>query len=131
MKVHFCVYTTPTKALLSDGQLYMRQTVRASRTFDQPVLSMPLDPVQLPRRPCVRLRVLPAYRQTHRVSPADVTPNHPLVSNVLPHLALQVRLYLQPAQRVRALSFDSRKRRRRRVELRQVCASSSKILQGS
>ena len=90
---------------------------------------MPLDSVELPRRLCVRLRVLPTYRQTHRMPPADVTPNHPLVSNVLPHLAFQVRLYPQPAERVRTLSFDPWKRRRGRVELREVCACSGQVLE--
>ena len=46
---------------------------------------MPLDPVKLPRRPRIHLRILPAHRQTHRVPLADITPNHLLVRNNLVH----------------------------------------------
>jgi hypothetical protein len=92
---------------------------------------MSLDSVELLRRPCVRLRVLPAYRQTHSVPLADVTPNHPLVSNVLPHLVFQVRLYPQPTEWVHALGLDPWQWRRRRIELREVCACPGQILKGS
>jgi hypothetical protein len=91
---------------------------------------MPLDSVEFSRRPCVCLRVLPAYRQTHRVSPADVTPDHALMSNILPHLTFQVSLYLQPAEWVRALGFDSWEWRRGCVELGKVCACSGQVLEG-
>jgi hypothetical protein len=91
---------------------------------------MPLDSVELPRRLRIRLRVLTADWQTHRVPPADVAPDHPLVSNVLPHLAFQVRLYPQPTEWVCALGFDPWEWRRRRVELREVCACSGQALEG-
>lgn len=90
---------------------------------------MPLDSVHLPCRLCVRLRVLPTYGQTHRMPLADITPNHPLVSNILPHLSFQIRLYPQPTERVRAFGFDPWKRRGRRVELREVCACSGQALE--
>jgi hypothetical protein len=91
---------------------------------------MPLDPVEFSRRLCVRLRVLPANRQTHRMSLTNVAPDHALMSNILPHLAFQVRLYLQPAEWVRALGFDSWEWRRGCVELRKVCACSCQVLEG-
>jgi hypothetical protein len=87
------------------------------------------DSVELPCRLCIRLRVLPTYRQTHRMPLANVTSDHPLVSNILPHLALQVRFYPQPAQRVRALGLGLRERRRRCVELCEVCTCAGQVLQ--
>jgi hypothetical protein len=91
---------------------------------------MPLDPVKFPGRPRIRLRVLPAHRQTHRVPLADITPDHPLVPNILAHLALQVSFYPQPAQRVHALRFDSREGRGWRVDLREVRPCAWQILEG-
>ena len=91
---------------------------------------MPFDPVKLPRRPRIRLRILPAHRQTHRVPLADITANHSLVRNILAHLALQIRFYPQPAQRVHALRFNPREWRRRRVDLREVRACAGQILEG-
>src|ERR1700760_1132636 len=88
------------------------------------ILPMPLDSVELPRRLCIRLSVLPADGQTHRMPPADVAPDHPLVGNVLPHLAFQVRLYPQPTERICALGFHPWEWRGRRVKLREVCACS-------
>jgi hypothetical protein len=64
------------------------------------------------------------------MSPADVTPDHALMSNILPHLAFQVRLYLQPAEWVRVLRFDSWEWRRGCVELRKVAAGSDQVLEG-
>jgi len=61
---------------------------------------------------------------------ADVTPDHSLMRNILPHLAFQVCLYPQPAQRVRALRFGSWERRGWRVELRKVGACTGQILEG-
>ena len=115
------MYTTVANVLHIDTYVYGRQ--------DRGALPMPLDSVHLPRRLCVRLRVLPTYGQMHRMPPANVTPNHPLVSNILPHLAFQVCLYPQPTERVRALGFDPWKWRRRRVELREVCACSGQALE--
>jgi hypothetical protein len=91
---------------------------------------MPLDPVKLSRRPRIRLRVLPAHRQTHRLPLADITPDHPLVRNILAHLALQVRFYPQPPQRVHALRFDPREGRRRRVDLREIRPCAGQIMEG-
>jgi hypothetical protein len=81
---------------------------------------MPLDPVKLRRRPHIRLRVLPAPVHSPAdpsVPLADITPDHPLVRNILAHLALQVRFDPQPAQQVRALRFDPLEEWRRYVEL--------------
>ena len=93
-------------------------------------LPMPLHSVELPRRPCIRLRVLSAHRETHRVPLADVAPDHSLVRNILPHLALQVCLDPQPAQRVHPLRFGPWERRGWRVELRKVGACAGQILEG-
>jgi hypothetical protein len=81
---------------------------------------VPLDPVELPRRPGIRLCVLSAHRQTHRVSLADIAANHALVGDVLPHLALQVSLDPQPAQRIHPLRPLLRERWRWRIEPRKV-----------
>ena len=93
------------------------------------VLSVPLDPVELPRRPGIRLCVLSAHRQPHRVPLANVAANHALVGDVLPHLALQVRLDPQPAQRIHPLRLLSREWRGRRVELRKVRPGTRESLQ--
>ena len=93
-------------------------------------LPMPLHSVELPRRPCIRLRVLSAHREAHRVPLADVTPDHSLVRNILPHLALQVCLYPQPAQRVQPLRFGPWEGRGWRIELRKVGACPGQILEG-
>ena len=63
-------------------------------------LVVPLDPVELPRRPRVALRVLAPDGQVHRVPPSDVAADHTLVRDVLPHLPAQVRLDLDFAQAV-------------------------------
>ena len=91
---------------------------------------MSLDSVELLRRLCVRPRSLPANRQTHRMPLAHVTANHPMVSNVFPHFAFQVRLYPQPTEWVHALGLDPWQRRGRRVELREVSACSDQVLKG-
>ena len=91
---------------------------------------MSLDSVELLRRLCVRPRSLSAYGQTHRMPLADVTANHPMVSNVLPQFAFQVCLYPQPTEWVHSLGLDPWQWRRSRVELREVCACSSQVLKG-
>lgn len=63
------------------------------------------------------------------MSLANVTPDHALMSNVLPHLAFQVRLYLQPAEWICTLGFNSWEWRRRCVELRKVFACSGQALE--
>ena len=98
--------------------------------IDSGILPIPFDSVKFSCRLCVRLSVLPAYRQSHRMSPADVTADHALMSNILPYLAFQVRLYLQPAEWVRALGFDPWEWRGSCVELRKVCACSGQALEG-
>ena len=57
----------------------------------QPRLVAPLDLVELPRRLSIVLRVLPAHRQTLRMPPTNIAPNHPLVRNIFAHLTFQVR----------------------------------------
>ena len=61
-----------------------------------------LHPAELPRRFRVVLCVLPTYGETHCVSLSDITPDHTLMCNVFTHLPLQVRLDLDPAQRIHA-----------------------------
>ena len=91
------------------------------------VLTVPFDPVELPCRLRIRLCVLSAHGQTHRVSLANITADHALVGDILPHLPLQVRLDPQPAQRIHPFRPLLRKRRRRRIEPREVrpCARQS------
>ena len=60
---------------------------------------------------------------------ANIAANHALVSDVLPHLALQVRLNPQPAQRVHPLRLLSWEWRGRRVELREVRPGARQSLQ--
>jgi len=55
----------------------------------------PVDPVELLGRLRVVLGVLSSDRETHGVSPSDITSNHPLVGNILPNLPPQFRLDLQ------------------------------------
>ena len=52
----------------------------------------PLDPIQLPRRLRIRLRILTTHRKMHRMSPPHITPNHPLMRDILPHLPPQLLL---------------------------------------
>lgn len=55
----------------------------------------PLDPVQLLRRVCVRLRVLTTHGQAHGMALADITAYHPLVSDVFTDVATELGLYLE------------------------------------
>lgn len=59
------------------------------------VLHSPVDPIELPRRLCVRLCILSSNRKTHSMPTTNVTTNHTLVSNVLQHLSSFLRLDLQ------------------------------------
>ena len=81
---------------------------------------MPLHPVEFPRRPGISLRILSTHGESHRVSLADVTANHTLVRDVLPHFALQIRLDPQPAQWVRSLRPRLLEWWRRCIESREV-----------
>ena len=92
---------------------------------------MSLDSVELLRRLCVRLRSLSAHGQTNRMPLADVTANHPMVSNFLPHFTFQVRLYPQPMEWVRSLGLDPWQWQRRQVEPCEVCECPSQVLKGS
>ena len=60
----------------------------------------PVDPVEFLGRLRVVLSVLPSDREAHRVSPSNITSNHPLVRNILSNLPPQFRLDLQFSQGV-------------------------------
>lgn len=75
----------------------------AARTLRLARLVVPLDPVELPRRPRVALCVLSPDRQMHRVPPSDVAADHTLVRDVLPHLPAQVRLDLNVPETIDGL----------------------------
>jgi hypothetical protein len=53
-------------------------------------LTVPLDSIKLLSCLRVVLRVLSSNRQTHSVSFSNITPNHPLMSDILPHLPFQL-----------------------------------------
>lgn len=55
-------------------------------------LPPPLNSVELLRSLRIVLRVLPAHRQALGMPLTHITSNHPLVSNVLQHLTLKIRL---------------------------------------
>ena len=77
-------------------------------------LVVPLDPVELPRRPRVALRVLAPDGQVHRVPPSDIRPNHPMMRNILPDFPPEVALNPQPPERVSATLDVARARAGRR-----------------
>lgn len=64
------------------------------------LLSISLDPVELLRCLGVGLRILTSDRKTHSVPPTDITANHTLVSDILPHFSLQLCLNPQLLQPV-------------------------------
>ena len=93
-------------------------------------LPMLLHSVELSCCPCIHLHVLSAHRETHHVPLADITPNHSLVHNILPHLMLQVCLYLQPAQLVHPLCFGPWEQQGWHIELHKVGTCIGQILEG-
>ena len=68
-------------------------------------LILPLNPVELPCRPRIRFRPLTPHRQMHGMPPPHITPNQPMMRNVLPHIPLQLSFNLQTLQRVQLLSI--------------------------
>lgn len=90
---------------------------------------MSLDSIQLPSRPSIRLRILPAHWKTHRMPLPDIAPDHPLVRDILPHLSLQVRFDPQPTQRVRTFCFVPREWRGRHVQFFEVRAYARQALE--
>ena len=92
---------------------------------------MSLNSVELLRRLCIRLHSLSTHGQTNRMPLADVTANHPMVSNFLPHFTFQVRFYPQPMEWVRSLGLDPWQWQRRQVEPCEVCECPSQVLKGS
>ena len=69
------------------GELDAPARGRAALPAAASSLVVPLDPVELPRRPRVALRVLAPDGQVHRVPPSDVAADHALVRDVLAHLS--------------------------------------------
>ena len=61
---------------------------------------MSLDPVEFLRRLRIALRVLTSDWKMHGVSPANITSNHPLMSDVLPNLPPHLGFYLEILQRI-------------------------------
>ena len=64
---------------------------------------VPLIPIQLVKFPCrfsIRLSILSSNWQMHRMSPPNITPNHPLMCDILPDLPPKLWLDPQILQRV-------------------------------
>ena len=78
----------------------MRARTLHSTSNCRALLREPLQPVEFPRRLCVGLCVLAPHWKSHGVPQPNVTSNHPLVHDVLPHLALELRFNLDILQGV-------------------------------
>lgn len=61
-----------------------------------------VDPVELLRRLRIGLCILSSDGQTHRMPLPNITPDHPLVCNILPNNSSSLSFYLQVSERFSA-----------------------------
>lgn len=64
-----------------------------------------VDPVEFLRRLCIGLCILSSDGQSHRMPLPNITPDHPLMCDVLPNNSSPLSLYLQVSKRFSASGF--------------------------